>query len=49
MRREGYIDKTIPIVYKIINIHPHGGLKKSKSYDILPLYNEANMILAGWK
>jgi len=41
---EGYLDKTIPIEYKIVNIHPQGSFKKTRSYEILDLKNEA-MIL----
>ena len=49
LKREGYLDPTIPVICRIINIHPYGGFKKSKSYDVIDLKSEVKQILRNMK
>jgi hypothetical protein len=45
LKSEGYLKGDIPIVCKIVNIHPFGGFKKSKSYDVLDLKKEVKLLI----
>lgn len=45
LKKEGYLKPNTSLTYKIVNIHPSGGFKKTIEYDILNLNQEANIIL----